>query len=99
MSYRPKAAFLTHYSRVGNLEILVKDMHSELDEYVRIAHGCADAGAGRLDKLKEKLHEHLVKRVRAHGCALDQQMVDIWLEMDVDLNAKGLAVWLDRKKS
>lgn len=99
MSYRPKAAFLTHYSRVGNLEILAKDMHSELDEYVRIAHDCADAGAERLEKMKAKMRAHLVKRVRAHGCTLDQATVDTWLEMDVDLNAKGLAVWLDRKKA
>jgi glyoxylase-like metal-dependent hydrolase (beta-lactamase superfamily II) len=99
MSYKPKSVFLTHYSRVGNPELLVKDMHGELDEYVRIAHDCADAGAGRLDKMKARMHAHLVKRVRAHGCTLDQATVDLWLEMDVDLNAKGLSVWLDRKKT
>jgi len=98
LSYKPKQVFLTHYSRVGNPELLVKDMHSELDEHVRIAHDCADAGAGRLDEMKAKLHAHLVKRVRDHGCSLDQATVDTWLEMDVDLNAKGLSVWLDRKK-
>jgi hypothetical protein len=40
-----------------------------------------------------------VQRVRAHGCTLDQKIVDLWLEMDADLNAKGLAVWLDRRKA
>ena len=99
MSYKPKQVFLTHYSRVGNPELLVKDMHSELDAYVRIAQDCADAGAGRLGQMKTKMHAHLVKRVREHGCSLDQPIVDTWLEMDVDLNAKGLSVWLDRKKT
>lgn len=99
LSYRPKSVFLTHYSRVGNPELLVKDMHRELDEYVRIAHRCADAGMERLEKMKQQMHAHLVKRVREHGCKLDQATVDLWLEMDVDLNAKGLSVWLDRKKA
>lgn len=99
MGHHPKQLFLTHYSRVGNPEILAKDMHSELDAYVRIAQDCADAGADRVEKMKHKMHAHLVKRVREHGCTLDQATVDLWLDMDVDLNAKGLAVWLDRKKA
>jgi glyoxylase-like metal-dependent hydrolase (beta-lactamase superfamily II) len=99
MSYRPKAVFLTHYSRVGNPELLVKDMHEGIDAHVRIAESASGSGEARLKELRQKIHEWLVQRVRAHGCALDQATVDTWLEMDVDLNAKGLAVWLDRKKS
>jgi glyoxylase-like metal-dependent hydrolase (beta-lactamase superfamily II) len=98
MSYRPKAAFLTHYSRVGNLEILVKDMHEGIDAHVRIAEAAHGAGEERLKNLRREIHAWLVQRVRTHGCTLDQATVDTWLEMDVDLNAKGLAVWLDRKK-
>ncbi len=98
MSHKPKAVFLTHYSRVGNLEILVQDMHQCLDDYVRMAEALRDAGAERFDKLKHKMHAYLERRVREHGCTLDQNSVDTWLEMDVDLNAKGLSVWLDRSK-
>jgi len=98
MSYRPKAVFLTHYSRVGNPEILVKDMHECLDDYVQMAEELRGAGEQRYVKLKDKMHAYLVERVRAHGCTLDQGTVDSWLEMDVDLNAKGLSVWLDRAK-
>ncbi|HEY1771892.1 MAG TPA: MBL fold metallo-hydrolase [Gammaproteobacteria bacterium] len=99
MGHRPKQAFLTHYSRVGNPEILVKDMHEGIDAHVRIAESVKSSGEERLRELKQKTHAWLVQRVRAHGCTLDQAIVDTWLEMDVDLNAKGLAVWLDRKKS
>jgi glyoxylase-like metal-dependent hydrolase (beta-lactamase superfamily II) len=99
MSYRPKAAFLTHYSRVGNLEILAKDMHEGIDAHVRIAESVKGSGEERLRELKQKIHAWLVQRVRAHGCTRDQTTVDTWLEMDTDLNAKGLAVWLDRKRS
>ncbi|HEY3645598.1 MAG TPA: MBL fold metallo-hydrolase [Gammaproteobacteria bacterium] len=99
MSYQPKQLFLTHYSRVGDPKILVKDMHEGIDAHVRIAESVSGGGEGRLRMLREGIHDWLVQRVRAHGCTLDQATVDLWLEMDADLNAKGLAVWLDRKRS
>lgn len=99
MSYQPKAAFLTHYSRVEDLTRLAKDMHESIDAHARIAESLKDAGDARLEKIKKKIHAYLVQRVREHGCTLDQPIVDTWLEMDVDLNAKGLSVWLDRKKT
>lgn len=98
MEFEPSAVFLTHYSRVADLERLAADMHACLDEFVRMAKSLADAGEARMEKLKNKMHAYLVQRVRAHGCILDQQTVDTWLEMDVDLNAKGLSAWLDRKR-
>jgi glyoxylase-like metal-dependent hydrolase (beta-lactamase superfamily II) len=98
MSYKPKSVFLTHYSRVGNPEMLVKDMHEGIDAHVQIAESVSGTGEERLKELRQKIHAWLVKRVRAHGCTLDQATVDLWLEMDVDLNAKGLAVWLERKR-
>ncbi len=99
MSYHPKSVFLTHYSRVGNPELLVKDMHEGVDAHVRIAESVSGSGEARLKELRQQIHAWLVERVRAHGCTLDQATVDTWLEMDVDLNAKGLTVWLDRKKT
>ncbi|MFI4920461.1 MAG: MBL fold metallo-hydrolase [Gammaproteobacteria bacterium] len=98
MEFEPAAVFLTHYSRVADLQRLAADMHTCLDEFVRIAKSLADAGEQRIEKIKNKMHAYLVQRVRAHGCTLDQKTVDLWFEMDVDLNAKGLSVWLDRKK-
>ena len=101
MAYQPKAVFLTHYSRVEDLPRLARDMHEGIDAHVRIAESVRDdaSGAPRLAKLKQKIHAYLVQRVREHGCTLDQPTVDTWLEMDVDLNAKGLSVWLDRRKT
>ena len=98
MSHEPEAVFLTHYSRVTDLPRLAQDMHDGIDAHARIALSLKDAGEARVEKMKKKLHAHLVQRARKHGCTLDQQTVDSWLEMDVDLNAKGLSVWLDRIK-
>ena len=97
MSFEPGSVFLTHYSQVQDLPRLASDMHSCLDGFVRMAESLKDAGEERHEKMKQKMHAYLVKRLREHGCTLDQQTVDTWLEMDVELNVKGLSVWLDRK--
>jgi glyoxylase-like metal-dependent hydrolase (beta-lactamase superfamily II) len=95
MSYRPKAMFLTHYSRVTDLPRLAADMHLGIDQYVEIARACAN-DADRIAGMKDRMHDWLSKRLAAHGCNLPDETRDEWLAMDVDLNAQGLAVWLDR---
>ncbi|MDE2235927.1 MAG: MBL fold metallo-hydrolase [Gammaproteobacteria bacterium] len=96
MDFEPQACFLTHYSRVTDVQRLCTDMHMRLDAFVRIARECAAQGAQRRACMRVKMHAYLLQQVREHGCTLDQQTVDTWLEMDVELNAQGLAVWLDR---
>lgn len=98
MSHEPEAVYLTHYSRVTDLPRLAADMHACLNAYVEIAHRCAGQGEQRIACMKNLMHAYLVKRIRDHGCTLDQATVGTWLAMDVDLNVKGLAVWLDRIK-
>ena len=96
LTHKPEAVYLTHYSRVTDVARLGADMHACLNAYVQIAHSCADKGDRRIACMKSMMHAYLVKRVREHGCSLDQAALDSWLEMDVELNAKGLAVWMDR---
>lgn len=95
MSFGPEACFLTHYSRVTDLERLAADMHCRIDEQVGIARACAK-GEQRLENMKQSIHAWLTQRVREHGCTHDQDTVNLWLDMDVELNAKGLLVWLER---
>lgn len=95
MSHEPEAAFLTHYSRVTDLRRLAADLHLGIDQYVEIARACANAG-DRVACMKTRMHDCLAKRLDAHGCDLPDEVRDDWLAMDVDLNAQGLAVWLDR---
>lgn len=95
MSYRPEQIFLTHYSRVTDLERLAADLHAGIDRYVAIARDCANAD-DRHACMQDRMHAWLCDRLAAHGCELDPATRDKWLAMDVDLNAQGLAVWLDR---
>lgn len=88
--------YLTHYSRVGDLTRLQQDMHELIDRYVEMAHEHANAGADRHQILCEAMMQLLIRRLRDHECALPEEEIRELLAPDVDLNAQGLEVWLDK---
>jgi glyoxylase-like metal-dependent hydrolase (beta-lactamase superfamily II) len=98
MSYAPRAIFLTHYSRVQDLDRLAGDMHDCLDAFVRLADDCEDAEQ-RTQSMRLRMSEYLNARLDAHGVARDAHMRDTLLEPDIALNVQGLEVWLERRRS
>lgn len=96
MKYEPEVAYLTHYSRVTNLKRLAKDLHGDLEAFVAIAKGCAEE-KDRLAAIKHRMRDYLWVRLDAHGFPQDEARRDALLGMDIDLNAKGLVIWLERQ--
>lgn len=101
LSLGADAAFLTHYSRVTELERLAEDLHSDLVAFVEIAKRCAHNADrnSRLEEIKAMMRAYLGARLDEHGFPDDPDRRDEWLEMDINLNAQGLSVWLDRQKN
>lgn len=97
MSYQPVSMYLTHYGRVGDLERLARDLHEQIDAMVAIGQA-SDGHADRHDRMRAALTHLYLQRAHAHGCALDDAGVLEVLGMDIELNAQGLASWLDRDK-
>jgi glyoxylase-like metal-dependent hydrolase (beta-lactamase superfamily II) len=97
MALKPQAAYLTHYSRVTGLERLAADLHRRLDDFVALAHRVPDTGDARHRELTEKLAAYLLGELAGHGCRLAQAEILRLLAGDVELNAQGLEVWLDRE--
>lgn len=95
MSYHPQAIYLTHYSRVTELERLANDMHVCVDAFVRIAKRHA-AAADRGARIRSEMFEFLSERLDAHGFARDEARRREIIGFDVELNSQGLEVWLDR---
>lgn len=91
-----EAAYLTHYGRVENLSVLLPTLHALIDEYVAMTLAAPDAGAARLEALKQAMSGMLMARLRAHGCTLDEATCRELLTHDVELNCQGLLVWRDR---
>ncbi|MFI4889477.1 MAG: MBL fold metallo-hydrolase [Steroidobacterales bacterium] len=91
----PRALYLTHYSRVEHIGKLGADMHADIDACVRIAQGAAGA-ADPAAVMAPQLFAHLSRRLDSHGCALGFAERRALLDLDVELNAAGLAAWLTR---
>ena len=90
-----ESVYLTHYSRVQNLEPLAQQLHRDLDFYVAAAEKVA-ADDDREDRLSAALTDYYRDRIAAHGAADPQAALDM-LRMDIRLNVQGLLVWLKRR--
>lgn len=94
MSFEPRYAYLTHYSRIGHLMHHADAMHSLLDAHVEIAQR-AKSAADRQSIIIEALKKLLIHRLSEYGCQLSYEDIDSLLQSDIKLNALGLIYWLD----
>jgi glyoxylase-like metal-dependent hydrolase (beta-lactamase superfamily II) len=92
---RPKAVYLTHYSRVEDIARLGADLHADIDAYVAIAGRCA-ADPDRAQRIAAQLFDHLSSRLDTHGYPSNAALRHELLDGDVRLNTAGLDAWLSR---
>ena len=95
MACNPEQVYLTHYSRVRDLDRLAGDMHAGIDAYEQMALACRDA-EDRDTALEAAMYGYLSTRLREHGFKGDDDAMRSILDIDVTLNAAGLAAWLNR---
>ncbi len=91
----PAAMYLTHYSRVTDVHRLGALLFEQLEAMVAIGRGLKDA-PDRHEALKRDLNALYREQLQRHGVA----DVDGGLEglaLDVELNAQGIGIWLDRE--
>ncbi|MBB1473611.1 MULTISPECIES: MBL fold metallo-hydrolase [unclassified Luteimonas] len=93
----PDACFLTHYGRITDVARVGAGLVEQVDAMVAIARTLGDA-PDRHAVLKRELTALYVERARRHGIAEAEWQVPALLEMDIELNAQGLAVWLARER-
>lgn len=97
MACEPEQLFLTHYSRVGNVQRLASQMHAGIDAYVAIARQ-HEHDDNQSAALREGLLDLYAEQLEEHGYGGDREMMREVLGIDIDLNAQGLEVWLKRGK-
>jgi len=91
----PDQLYLTHYSRVQNLDRLVTQMHEGIDAYVAIAREHENDAP---EALRASLFDYYVQRLSEHGYTGDGESIQSVLGADVELNSQGLEIWLRRGK-
>jgi len=95
MACNPEQLYLTHYSRVRDLDRLADDMHKGIDAYVEIALAnkeSPDRGA----RIQDAMDTHLSTRLIDHGFRGERDAIWSVLQIDIVLNAQGLVSWLER---
>ena len=95
MGCNPRQLYLTHYSRVRDLDRLAADMHAGIDAYARMALSNKDSDT-REDAIRAAMSDYLKSRARAHGFDGGETALHTILSIDIDLNTKGLISWLQR---
>ncbi len=98
LAYAPQRMYLTHYGCVEGVPALGEMMLSQIDELVALAESLRHADEQQA-KLRQGLTEIYLRRVREHGCTLSDADTVSLLASDIELNAQGLAVWLDGGKT
>jgi len=91
----PEQMFLTHYGRVGEVERLAELLLAQIGAMVALAQGLR-GHAQRHEALKNGLRELYLDGLARHGCRLPRERQEQLLAMDIELNAQGLGVWLDK---
>jgi len=90
----PLALCVTHYGRVPNAAHLRRLLLDQIDDLAAIGERQRHA-EGRHQALRGELSQLYRRRLSDHGFA-DVDAAMRWLAMDVEINAQGLASWLDR---
>ncbi len=97
LALQPEAMYLTHYSRVADVQKLGRDLHARIDGTVALAQRLRTPGPGRTAAMETALFDYLCKELDAHGNTQGAEERLAILGGDVRLNVQGLEVWLDKK--
>ncbi len=96
---QPRCMYLTHYGRVGSgvddVRRLADLLFEQIDAMVALAES-ARAAPDRHAALKTGLAQCYAAQLQHHGVADVPAGLGL-LALDIELNAQGLAVWLDQK--
>ena len=95
MSYEPERLYLTHYSEVGNLNRLASDMHKGINAFVAMALERANV-ENRGSAIQDAIFDYFETGLIRHGFKGDRDAMWSILKLDVNLNAQGIEVWLDK---
>ena len=95
LAFEPEWMYVTHYGRVGDVPRLAALLLSQLDEMVLLAKSLP-AGPARHAALMAGLEPLHFESLRRHGVILGDERLRELLALDLELNAQGIGVWLDR---
>lgn len=97
LAAEPEVCYVTHFGAVRDVRRVGLRLVEQVDAMVALAQFLADAPDAHA-ALKQALTTLYVDRARIHGVGDPEQRVPALLDMDIELNAQGLAAWMERER-
>jgi len=95
LELRPEAIYVTHFGRVAEPRRLAGDLHRLIDAHAEMALRLREPGAQRHARLVAGVRDIVLEEAARQRWALTKEEVIATFEFDIELNAQGLAAWLD----
>ncbi len=95
LEYAPEQMYLTHYGRITDVPRKAEILHHCLDAYVELTQSISTDG--RYEQLKAGLKKFYLQQLRQHDCTLPLAQQEELLSLDLEINAKGLEVWMQKQ--
>ena len=93
MEQKPECCFLTHFSKIMNIEKNGYELLKQLDEYVTITQQVRNNYEDQQNQIREKLFELLYKKLEKTNLSISRHDFGNLLSLDLSLNAQGLKYW------
>ena len=93
LALNPEAMYLTHFSRVEDVARLGNELLRRIDDFVALAEAAPGTGTARKAAIHSAIKHYLLAEVPV-ACRKESEPV---LEVDMELNAQGLAWWLEHR--
>ncbi|MDA9719393.1 MBL fold metallo-hydrolase [Betaproteobacteria bacterium] len=90
---KPKSCFLTHFSKIMNIEKNGYELLKQIDEYVMITQQVRDIHESQQHQIRENLFELLYKKLQKTNLNISRREFGNLLSLDLSLNAQGLEYW------
>ena len=93
MKQKPKSCFLTHFSKIMNIEKNGHELLKQLDEYVTITEQARSNDENKQEQIRKDLFELLYKKLKKINVNISKREFGNLLSLDLSLNAQGLEYW------
>ncbi|HEV8094296.1 MAG TPA: MBL fold metallo-hydrolase, partial [Burkholderiales bacterium] len=96
MSFRPEALYVTHFGQVRDAPRLAADLHRLIDAHAELGVRHRSAGE-RHERLRDGITALVLAEHARQGWRLAPKETLRVFALDIELNAQGIAAWLDRQ--
>ena len=96
MSFRPEALYVTHFGQVRDAPRLAADLHRLIDAHAELGEKYRSSGE-RHERLREGITALVLAEHARQGWRLAPEESLRIFALDIELNAQGIAAWLDRR--